>query len=118
MGDARPGEPLAPVRISDEVAGADAFELISDGDVGDAFDLHGDLVIPADDQRDARVVAEVAVLAGGRDGVEDDFEGAAHGEADDRGLGGAGRGDGGLDGEGVVAGTATRSARVMGMGLA
>ena len=43
MGDARPGEPLAPVRIRNEVARADAFELISDGDVGDAFDLHGDL---------------------------------------------------------------------------
>jgi hypothetical protein len=43
--------------------------------------------LPADDQRHARVGEEVAVFAGGCDGVEDDLEGVGDGEADDCGLG-------------------------------
>lgn len=101
--DPGPREPVPAVGIHGEVGREQAFAIGAGGEVGDALDLRGDRVVPADDERDTGVGPEVEALAGRLDGVEDDLELVTDGESDDGGLGGAVRGDGRLDGELVPA---------------
>ena len=84
----------------------EAFEFGAGGEVGEAFELEGlegTGSAAADDEGDAGVQVEVFGFAGGVQGVEDEFELIGDGEGDDGGLRRAGGGDGGLDGEGVLA---------------
>src|SRR5262249_9993593 len=99
MADAGPRQAVAPVGVDGEVDGAQPLELGALGQVGDPLDLGALLVVPADHQGDARVGAEVRVLARGVDGVEDDLARVAGGPADDGGLRRAVGAAGGEDGE-------------------
>lgn len=66
----RVGGALAAVGVLLSVGAQVAVALLAVEDVSVAFELECDLVLPADDDRDARVDAQVAALARGSAGVE------------------------------------------------
>ncbi|MCW2932553.1 MAG: Guanosine-3,5-bis(Diphosphate) 3-pyrophosphohydrolase [Actinomycetia bacterium] len=83
VADPRAGEPLQvdpPVLLA----------LGAGQDVGQAFHLHGDALIPADDERDTRVDGDVVHLARVGPGVEDDLAAAGSHQVHQGGLGVAG----------------------------
>src|SRR5579884_1032919 len=101
--DPLPGQTLHAVRPRGEVDGPHALQLGARGLVGYALDLHGLLVIPPDDERDARLAAKVLHLAGRSERVEDDLEVVADRVPDDGRLGRAGGRDGRLHAEPMAA---------------
>ncbi len=61
--EARPSLTGGAVGETIEIAGLHAGQLLFRRNFGNAFILHGALVLPADDERDARVLNEVLMLA-------------------------------------------------------
>src|SRR4029453_16051350 len=86
-----PGPTLSVTSVwkAKEVTLLQLFELLSFRLVRPTFVLHGALVAignSANHKRDRRVVSQVSNLSGRLDGVEEQFEGVAHDEANDRCL--------------------------------
>jgi putative hydrolase of the HAD superfamily len=81
--DPRAGEPL-------EVDPPILLPLGAGQDVSQAFHLHGDALIPADDERDTRVGGDVVHLARVGPGVKDDLAAAGSQQVHQGGLGVAG----------------------------
>src|SRR5450631_24612 len=87
--EARPGLAGGAVRETVKIVGLHAGQLRFRGNLGNAFVLHGALVLPADNERDAGILYKVLMLARLGHGIEQKFPAVRDGDADHRRLGGA-----------------------------
>jgi hypothetical protein len=86
--DARPSLAGGAVGKTVEIVGLHVGQLRFRGNLGNAFVLHGALVLPADNERDAGILYEVLMLARLGHGIEQKFPAVRDGDAQHCRLGG------------------------------
>ena len=86
--EARPSLAGGAVGETVEIVGLHVGQLRFRGNLGNAFVLHGALVLPADNERDAGILHKVLMLARLGHGIEQKFPAVRDGDADHCRLGG------------------------------